>query len=90
MKDASLQEFSMISAIIPRSQRGENRSMVVRFARRAAGVGEGFVVDNGSIDETPELATQAGAVVLTSSLQGKGASMSTGGAVDARAIFLGT
>jgi glycosyltransferase involved in cell wall biosynthesis len=37
-----------------------------------------IVVDDGSIDGTPELAAQAGARVVTSTLLGKGASMEDG------------
>ncbi|MHB1426281.1 MAG: glycosyltransferase [Gemmataceae bacterium] len=68
----------MISVIIPALNEAETVGSVVQFARRAAGVGEVLVVDNGSIDGTPELAAQAGAVVITGSLQGKGASMEDG------------
>lgn len=68
----------MISVIIPALNEARTVASVVQFARRAAGVGEVLVVDNGSIDGTPELAARAGAVVLTGSLQGKGASMADG------------
>lgn len=68
----------MISVIIPALNEAETVGSVVRFARRAAGVGEVLVVDNGSIDGTPEQAAQAGAIVVTGSLQGKGASMEDG------------
>jgi glycosyltransferase involved in cell wall biosynthesis len=47
-----------------------------------------IVVDDGSIDGTPEIARQAGATVITSSLLGKGASMEDGVAVARGDIIL--
>lgn len=68
----------MISVIIPVLNESETISEVVAFARRAPGVTEVIVVDDGSIDGTPEAARAAGAVVVTSTLLGKGASMEDG------------
>ncbi|MBI4860191.1 MAG: haloacid dehalogenase-like hydrolase [Candidatus Riflebacteria bacterium] len=53
-------------------------STVVDLARRSGGVTEVIVVDDGSIDGTPELAKSAGARVILSTLLGKGASMEDG------------
>jgi glucosyl-3-phosphoglycerate synthase len=68
----------MISVIIPVLNESPTVATVVKFARQAPGVAEVIVVDDGSIDGTPELAAQAGARVVTSTLLGKGASMEDG------------
>ena len=68
----------MISIIIPVLNESPTVASVVAFARRAPGVTEVIVIDDGSIDGTPELAAQAGAKVITSTLLGKGASMEDG------------
>ncbi|MEX2316180.1 MAG: glycosyltransferase [Pirellulales bacterium] len=68
----------MISIIIPVLNESPTVASVVSVARRAPGVAEVIVVDDGSIDGTPELAAQAGARVVTSTLLGKGASMEDG------------
>jgi HAD superfamily phosphoserine phosphatase-like hydrolase len=68
----------MISAIIPVLNESPTIASVVEFARRTQGVQEVIVVDDGSIDGTPELARQAGARVVTSTLLGKGASLEDG------------
>lgn len=68
----------MITVIIPVLNESPTVSSVIEFARKAPGVTEVIVVDDGSIDGTPELATQAGARVVTSTLMGKGASMEDG------------
>lgn len=68
----------MISVIIPVLNESHTVGSVVEFAKRGRGVTEVIVVDDGSIDGTPELATQAGARVVTSTLLGKGASMEDG------------
>jgi glycosyltransferase involved in cell wall biosynthesis len=65
----------MISVIIPVLNESPTVASVVAFARRSPGVSEVIVVDDGSIDGTPEEARQAGARVVTSTLLGKGASM---------------
>jgi phosphoserine phosphatase len=68
----------MISVITPVLNESPTVASIVNFARRAPGVAEVIVVDDGSIDGTPELAAQAGARVVTSTLLGKGASMEDG------------
>lgn len=68
----------MISVIIPVLNESDTISSVVEFARRSPSVDEVIVVDDGSIDRTPELAAAAGASVFTSTLLGKGASMEDG------------
>ena len=68
----------MISVITPVLNESPTVASVVSFAKRAPGVTEVIVVDDGSIDGTPELAAQAGARVVTSTLLGKGASMEDG------------
>lgn len=67
-----------VSVVIPVLNEAETIGSVVAFARRSPLVGEVIVVDDGSIDGTPELATLAGARVVTSTMLGKGASMEDG------------
>lgn len=68
----------MISVIIPVLNESERVRSVIEFAKAAPNVDEVIVVDDGSIDGTPELAGAAGARVLTSTFLGKGASMQDG------------
>jgi len=68
----------MISVIVPVLNESESVAAVVEFARRDVNVSEVIVVDDGSIDGTPETAVAAGATVITSTLLGKGASMEDG------------
>jgi len=68
----------MITVIIPVLNEYPTVSSVIEFARRAPGVTEVIVVDDGSTDGTPQLAIEAGAKVVTSTLMGKGASMEDG------------
>jgi HAD superfamily phosphoserine phosphatase-like hydrolase len=68
----------MITVIIPVLNESESIASVIEFARRDPNVSEVIVVDDGSIDGTPELALAAGATVITSTLLGKGASMEDG------------
>jgi HAD superfamily phosphoserine phosphatase-like hydrolase len=68
----------VISVIIPVLNESPTVASVVAFARRAPHVTEVIVVDDGSIDGTPELAADAGARIVTSTLLGKGASMEDG------------
>ncbi|GBD36654.1 Glucosyl-3-phosphoglycerate synthase [bacterium HR36] len=68
----------MISVIIPALNEAASIQEVVQFARRHPLVTEVLVVDDGSIDGTPQLAQQAGARVISSTLLGKGASMEDG------------
>src|SRR5688500_9299379 len=67
-----------VSVVIPVLNESERIASVVRLAVRHARVGEVIVVDDGSIDGTPELARRAGARVITSKLLGKGESMAEG------------
>lgn len=68
----------MITVIIPVLNESQTIQYVVNFAMQSAGVTEVIVVDDGSIDGTPEIAASSGARVITSTLLGKGASMSDG------------
>jgi phosphoserine phosphatase len=68
----------MISVVIPVLNESPTVASVVAFARRDPRVAEVIVVDDGSIDGTPERARAAGATVITSTLLGKGASMEDG------------
>lgn len=68
----------MISVIIPALNEANTIASVIEFARRGPGVDEVIVIDDGSIDGTPDLAQAAGAVVVTSTFLGKGASMEEG------------
>jgi glucosyl-3-phosphoglycerate synthase len=68
----------MISVIIPVLNESETITSVIEFAWAAPQVSEVLVIDDGSIDGTPELARAAGATVLTSTFLGKGASMEDG------------
>jgi phosphoserine phosphatase len=75
---SSREDGTMISVVVPVLNESPTVASVVQFARQAPGVAEVIVVDDGSIDGTPELAAQAGARVVTSTLLGKGASMEDG------------
>jgi glucosyl-3-phosphoglycerate synthase len=70
--------ISGVSVIIPVLNEAATIGPVVRLALRSALVREVIVVDDGSIDGTPEIARDAGAKVITSTLLGKGASMEDG------------
>lgn len=68
----------MISVVVPVLNESPTVAGVIEFAQNSPGVSEVLVVDDGSIDGTPELAFRAGARVVTSTLLGKGASMEDG------------
>jgi len=67
-----------ISIVIPVLNESATITSVVQYALNSPLVDEVIVVDDGSIDGTPELAAAAGARVITSSMLGKGASMEDG------------
>lgn len=67
-----------VSVVIPVLNESERIRYVIDLALKCPRVGEVIVVDDGSIDGTPELAHAAGARVITSTLLGKGASMEDG------------
>jgi glucosyl-3-phosphoglycerate synthase len=69
---------TVISVIIPALNEAPTVAAVVALARRSPLVSEVIVVDDGSIDGTPELAARAGARVVASTLLGKGAAMEDG------------
>lgn len=68
----------MISVIIPVLNESGTIGALVSMVRGVPCVREVIVVDDGSIDPTPELARSAGATVITSTLLGKGASLEDG------------
>jgi glucosyl-3-phosphoglycerate synthase len=67
-----------VTVVIPVLNESARVASVVRLALRSPRVGEVIVVDDGSIDDTPELAQAAGARVFTSTFLGKGGSMEEG------------
>lgn len=67
-----------VFVVIPVLNESKRIASVVELALRSPLVREVIVVDDGSIDGTPELAEAAGARVITSSMLGKGASMEDG------------
>ncbi len=69
---------AQVTVVIPVLNESRTISNVVKFALESPRVGEVLVIDDGSIDGTPEMAERSGARVVTSSLLGKGASMEDG------------
>jgi glucosyl-3-phosphoglycerate synthase len=78
----------MISVIIPVLNEAATIGSVVEFARRTERVSEVIVVDDGSTDDTVQIATAAGAMVIQSSFLGKGASMRDGLEVASNELLL--
>jgi glucosyl-3-phosphoglycerate synthase len=66
------------TAVIPVLNESRTIGRLVKFALEDRRIAEVLVIDDGSIDGTPELAERAGARVVTSSLLGKGVSMEDG------------
>src|SRR3989339_662953 len=68
----------MISVIIPALNEERTIGKVVQFVKKTQSVDEIIVVDDKSIDDTVQVAKDAGASVITSTKVGKGASMRDG------------
>lgn len=68
----------MITVVIPALNESEHIAAVVALAKRSRNVRQVIVVDDGSVDGTPELARAAGAKVITGKMLGKGGSMEDG------------
>jgi len=66
------------TVVIPALNEAARIAEVVRYALSDPATREVIVVDDSSIDDTVELARQAGAEVITSTMLGKGASMRDG------------
>jgi glucosyl-3-phosphoglycerate synthase len=66
------------SVVIPALNEAARIASVVRHALADPATAEVIVVDDSSIDDTAQLARQAGAEVITSTMLGKGASMCDG------------
>lgn len=66
------------SVVIPALNEEKRIAEVVAYALSDPATAEVIVIDDSSVDRTAELAAQAGARVLTSSMLGKGASMRDG------------
>jgi glucosyl-3-phosphoglycerate synthase len=74
-------ENALASVIIPALNEEKAIASVIKYALSDPATGEVIVVDDSSIDQTAEIARAAGAVVITSSMLGKGISMRDGVAV---------
>ena len=75
------------TVIIPALNEAKRIADVVSYSLSDAATAEVLVIDDSSIDDSASLASKAGAVVLTSSMLGKGASMKDGVAAS-RSEFL--
>lgn len=67
-----------VTVVIPVLNESRRIANVVKLALSSNLVKEALVIDDGSIDGTPELAKAAGARVITSFMLGKGGSMEDG------------
>lgn len=67
-----------VSVVIPALNEAARIASVVRHALADPATAEVIVVDDSSIDDTVQLATEAGALVVRSSMLGKGPSMKDG------------
>jgi len=74
-------EDALASVIIPALNEEKAIASVIKYALSDPATGEVIVVDDSSIDGTAEIARAAGAIVITSSMLGKGISMRDGVAV---------
>src|SRR3954470_9395302 len=71
-------EDRTVTVVIPVLNESKRIASVVKLAVSSRLVREVIVLDDGSIDGTPEFAESAGARVITSAMLGKGASMEEG------------
>lgn len=78
----------MITVVIPVLNEYPTIASIVQQTLQTRGVTEVIVVDDGSIDGTPEAALQAGARVITSTLLGKGASLEDGARAAANQVVV--
>ena len=69
---------ALTSVIIPALNEEKAIASVIRYALSDPATGEVIVVDDSSIDGTADIARAAGAIVITSSMLGKGMSMLDG------------
>jgi len=67
-----------VTVVIPALNEAKRIAEVVAYAMSDPATAEVIVIDDSSIDATADLARKAGAIVLTSSMLGKGASMRDG------------
>jgi glucosyl-3-phosphoglycerate synthase len=70
--------LNCVSVVIPALNEAARIASVVRHALSDPATAEVIVIDDSSIDDTAALARAAGAIVHTSSMLGKGASMQDG------------
>jgi glucosyl-3-phosphoglycerate synthase len=68
----------MITVIIPALNEEPTVGLVVKLAKKSPQVSEVIVVDDKSMDETVRVSRDEGAIVMTSTKLGKGASMKDG------------
>ena len=78
----------MITVIIPALNEEKTVAQVVTLAKKSANVSEVIVVDDKSLDNTVEEAKKAGALIITSTKLGKGASMKDGALVAKNEILV--
>ena len=78
----------MISVIIPALNEERSIGKVVQFVKKMQSVDEIIVVDDKSIDDTVQVAKDAGSSVITSTKLGKGASMRDGFLVSKNEIIV--
>ncbi len=71
-------EDALASVIIPALNEEKAIASVIQYALSDPATGEVIVVDDSSIDGTADIARAAGAVVITSTMLGKGISMGDG------------